>query len=53
LEQVVLKKAGAENTPTMFVFSDTQMKLQQLLDDINNNIENWGGKNQYFVLSAL
>ncbi|CAK9228319.1 unnamed protein product [Sphagnum troendelagicum] len=33
---VVLKKAGAENTPTVFIFSDTQLKLQQFLEDINN-----------------
>jgi hypothetical protein len=36
VEQVVLKKAGAENTPTVFIFSDTQLKLQQFLEDINN-----------------
>ncbi|CAM6076097.1 unnamed protein product [Sphagnum tenellum] len=34
--KVVLKKAGAENTPTVFIFSDTQLKLQQFLEDINN-----------------
>lgn len=34
--QLVLKKAGADNMPTVFLFNDTQLKLEQFLEDINN-----------------
>ena len=34
--QLVLKKAGANNSPTVFLFNDTQLKLEQFLEDINN-----------------
>ncbi|XP_073386521.1 uncharacterized protein [Physcomitrium patens] len=34
--KLVLKKAGADNTPTVFLFNDTQLKLEQFLEDINN-----------------
>ena len=34
--KVVLRKAGAEGKPTVFLFSDTQIKLESFLEDINN-----------------
>nr|AML30858.1 axonemal inner arm dynein heavy chain 2 [Marsilea vestita] len=32
----VLKKAGGEGSPTVFIFSDTQLKEERFLEDINN-----------------
>jgi len=32
----LLKKAGAKNTPTVFIFSDTQIVKETFLEDINN-----------------
>ena len=34
--QLVLKKAGADNVETTFLFSDTQLKKEKFLEDINN-----------------
>ena len=34
--KTVLRKAGAEGKPTVFLFSDTQIKLESFLEDINN-----------------
>ena len=34
--KIVLRKAGAEGKPTVFLFSDTQIKLESFLEDINN-----------------
>ncbi|KAL2653371.1 hypothetical protein R1flu_021499 [Riccia fluitans] len=34
--KLVLKKAGADNVPTVFLFSDTQIKMERFLEDINN-----------------
>lgn len=34
--QLVLKKSGADNNPTVFLFNDTQLKMEQFLEDINN-----------------
>jgi dynein heavy chain len=34
--KIVLKKAGADNMSTVFLFNDTQLKLEQFLEDINN-----------------
>lgn len=31
----VLKKAGAQNKPTVFLFTDTQIKLESFVEDIN------------------
>jgi hypothetical protein len=32
----VLRKAGGEGKPTVFLFNDTQIKLESFLEDINN-----------------
>lgn len=32
----VLKRAGAEGTPTVFLFTDSQLKDESFLEDINN-----------------
>ena len=32
----MLRKAGAEGKPTVFLFSDTQIKMESFLEDINN-----------------
>ena len=34
--KIVLRKAGAEGKPTVFLFSDTQIKMESFLEDINN-----------------
>ena len=34
--KTVLRKAGAEGNPTVFLFSDTQIKMESQLEDINN-----------------
>ena len=34
--KTVLRKAGAEGSPTVFLFSDTQIKMESFLEDINN-----------------
>ncbi|BBM97612.1 dynein axonemal heavy chain [Marchantia polymorpha subsp. ruderalis] len=34
--KLVLKKAGADNVPTVFLFNDTQIKMERFLEDINN-----------------
>ncbi|EFJ31602.1 hypothetical protein SELMODRAFT_86461 [Selaginella moellendorffii] len=34
--KVVLKKSGGDNNATVFVFSDTQLKEERFLEDINN-----------------
>ena len=34
--KTVLRKAGAEGKPTVFLFSDTQIKMESFLEDINN-----------------
>ena len=34
--KTVLRRAGAEGQPTVFLFSDTQIKLESFLEDINN-----------------
>ena len=32
----VLRKAGGEGSPTVFLFNDTQIKMESFLEDINN-----------------
>eukprot|EP00899_Mesostigma_viride_P002516 jgi/Mesvir1/12265/Mv00478-RA.2 len=34
--RAVLKRAGADGRPTVFLFSDTQLKSESFLEDINN-----------------
>ena len=34
--QLILKKSGADNNPMVFLFNDTQLKMEQFLEDINN-----------------
>lgn len=34
--RTVLRKAGSDGTPTVFLFSDNQMKDESFLEDINN-----------------
>lgn len=34
--RTVLHKAGSDGTPTVFLFSDNQMKDESFLEDINN-----------------
>lgn len=34
--RTVLRKAGADGQPTVFLFSDTQLKDESFLEDINN-----------------
>ena len=34
--RAVLRKAGSDGTPTVFLFSDNQLKDESFLEDINN-----------------
>lgn len=34
--RTVLRKAGSDGTPTVFLFSDNQLKDESFLEDINN-----------------
>lgn len=34
--RTVLRKAGCDGTPTVFLFSDNQLKDESFLEDINN-----------------
>eukprot|EP00201_Polytomella_parva_P020499 CAMPEP_0175042260 /NCGR_PEP_ID=MMETSP0052_2-20121109/2450_1 /TAXON_ID=51329 ORGANISM="Polytomella parva, Strain SAG 63-3" /NCGR_SAMPLE_ID=MMETSP0052_2 /ASSEMBLY_ACC=CAM_ASM_000194 /LENGTH=3805 /DNA_ID=CAMNT_0016305023 /DNA_START=33 /DNA_END=11446 /DNA_ORIENTATION=+ len=35
-----LRAAGGENTPSVFLFSDTQIKLESFVEDLNNLLNN-------------
>ncbi|KAJ7290925.1 hypothetical protein O6H91_Y290900 [Diphasiastrum complanatum] len=56
--KVVLKKAGGENSPTVFLFSDTQLKQERFLEDINNilntgEVPNLFAKDETMMLQDL
>ncbi|CAM6109105.1 unnamed protein product [Calypogeia fissa] len=46
--QKVLRKAGAQNVSTVFLFNDTQLKMEQFLEDINN-ILNTGEESRFLL----
>ena len=47
--RTVLRKAGADGTPTVFLFSDNQLKDESFLEDINN-ILNMGEVSRHALL---
>lgn len=51
VEQSVLRKAGAQNVSTVFLFNDTQLKKEQFLEDINNILNR--GEESCFLLNLF